>query len=60
MSYLNCPHCGLSLPRRAGADRSVDEPCPRCLGRSGALIPMYVTERLRPPVRAAEPEPQAA
>jgi Zn-finger nucleic acid-binding protein len=60
MSYLNCPQCGLSVPNRAGEAQHVDELCPRCRGRSGALVPMYVTERLRPPVASEELEPQAA
>jgi Zn-finger nucleic acid-binding protein len=60
MTYLNCPQCGLSVPGRAGEDRVVEEMCPRCRGRTGALVPMYLTERPRPPVESQEVEPQAA
>jgi hypothetical protein len=60
MSYLNCPHCGLSVPSRAGEPAPADEACPRCRGRLGLIVPMYVTARLRPPVAPEELEPQAA
>ena len=60
MAYLNCPRCGLSVPSRAGEHQFVGEACPRCRGRDGALVPMYVTDRLRPPVASQELEHQAA
>jgi hypothetical protein len=56
MSYLNCPRCGLSL--RAHPDHGPDPTCPRCRGQAGLSVPMYETERLRPPVAAPEVEPR--
>jgi hypothetical protein len=43
MSYMNCPRCGLSA--RLRPDRSAWEYCPRCLGRHGISVPIYVTSR---------------
>ena len=57
--YLNCPQCALSVPERPAAQDLVVA-CPRCLGRSGAIVPMYRTDHLRPPVTTPLPEPQAA
>ena len=57
VTYLNCPRCGLSL--RAHHDPAPDPACPRCRGQVGLIVPMYETERLRPPVAAPEVEPQA-
>jgi Zn-finger nucleic acid-binding protein len=58
MSYLNCPRCGLSV--QAHPAHVAGETCPRCRGRAGALVPMYETDRPRPPVAAGDREPQAA
>jgi hypothetical protein len=58
MSYLNCPRCGLSVQARPG--QVIDETCPRCRGRAGIIVPMYETDRPRPPVVSADREPQAA
>jgi hypothetical protein len=55
--YLNCPQCALSVPERPSGQQTVVA-CPRCLGRTGAIVPMYRTDHLRPPVPA--PVPQAA
>jgi hypothetical protein len=59
VTYLNCPHCALSLPERAD-DRHSVVACPRCQGRAGLVIPMYRTDHLRPPVSERDPEPQLA
>jgi hypothetical protein len=58
MSYLNCPRCGLSLEVHAGPAPEVI--CPRCIGRANVHVPMYETDRPRPPMPAREPTPQAA
>jgi hypothetical protein len=47
-SYLNCPRCGLSL--EITASPLADGSCPRCAGRAGIRVPMYETDRPRPPV----------
>ncbi len=58
MSYLNCPRCGLSVEAHPGHAAEVN--CPRCRGRANVLVPMYETDRPRPPLAAREPEWQAA
>ena len=59
MTYLNCPRCGLSVVERPS--RATEAICPRCHGRAGLLVPMYATDRPRPPAEAdAEPAPRAA
>lgn len=57
-SYLNCPRCGLSV--EIHGDEAPDAGCPRCHGRWNVRVPMYETDRPRPPVEAREPAPQAA
>lgn len=57
-SYLNCPRCGLSVETHAG--HASDVSCPRCRGRAGVLVPMYETDRPRPPIEAGEPVARAA
>lgn len=57
MTYLNCPRCGLSVVERPG--RGTEATCPRCRGRAGIQVPMYATDRPRPPAEA-EPAPRAA
>lgn len=61
MAYLNCPRCGLSLTVRAHDDVRAPEDathvCPRCRGQAGVTVPMYLTDRPRPPATpAAEPK----
>ena len=58
LSYLNCPRCGLSVEAHAG--QAVEVSCPRCRGRANVVVPMYETDRPRPPVDARAPESQAA
>jgi uncharacterized Zn finger protein (UPF0148 family) len=58
MSYLNCPRCGLSVETHAG--EVPDTSCPRCRGRANLVVPMYETDRPRPPLEARRPESQAA
>ena len=70
ISYLNCPRCGLSV--RARPEEVSGASGPRGRGRAGLQVPMYETDRLRPPVTAPdgdvpaprrtrpEGEPQAA
>jgi hypothetical protein len=58
VSYLNCPRCGLSVEAHPG--QSVEVSCPRCRGRANVLIPMYETNRPRPPLDAREPASHAA
>lgn len=41
MSYSKCPRCGLSILVRDTALAPAS--CPRCLGRTGALVPMYIS-----------------
>ena len=53
MSYLNCPQCGLSIRLHAG--NLLLENCPRCRGRRGVAVPMYRTERPRPPRLGSPP-----
>lgn len=43
MPYSNCPRCGLSIRRRDPSDWIRD--CPRCLGRAGIAVPMYLAAR---------------
>ena len=57
-SYLNCPRCGLSLEFHGARPAQVE--CPRCAGRANVRVPMYETERPRPPVQAREPVSSAA
>jgi DNA-directed RNA polymerase subunit RPC12/RpoP len=57
MSYLNCPRCGLSVEVHA-AQAPVS--CPRCRGRANVLVPMYETDRPRPPLDAHRPVSRAA
>jgi anti-sigma B factor antagonist len=40
-THLECPRCGLMIQPRA-EDPAVEH-CPRCLGRSGLAIPMFLT-----------------
>jgi DNA-directed RNA polymerase subunit RPC12/RpoP len=58
MSYLNCPRCGLSV--EITHTHAPDVNCPRCRGKAHVLVPMYETDRPRPPVPAPEPMPHAA
>jgi uncharacterized Zn finger protein (UPF0148 family) len=57
-TYLNCPRCGLSVENKAGEVPEVS--CPRCRGQAHLIVPMYETDRPRPPVHAPEPMPNAA
>jgi hypothetical protein len=52
-TYLNCPRCGLSL--EIHAHHLPDVTCPRCRGQADIRVPMYETERPRPPVEVGEP-----
>jgi hypothetical protein len=52
--YLNCPQCALSVPEH-DTQRETIVPCPRCLGRTAQIVPMYRTDHLRPPVAARDP-----
>ncbi len=47
MPYMNCLRCGLRIKLRASF-LTLDL-CPRCLGRAGVPVPMYVSDQ--PPVR---------
>jgi DNA-directed RNA polymerase subunit RPC12/RpoP len=58
MSYLNCPRCGLSVETHT--DEVPEVSCPRCRGRANLVVPMYETDRPRPPLEAREPASQAA
>ncbi len=42
-SYMNCPRCGLSV--RLRTDRLAWDCCPRCLGRAGIEVPVFVLNR---------------
>ncbi len=57
-SYLNCPRCGLSVETHTGEVPEVS--CPRCRGQANLIVPMYETDRPRPPLAARERETQAA
>ena len=53
MRYTNCPRCGLMRALRF--DQVAWESCPRCKGRDGIDVPVYVTgRRLWPPPTAAQ------
>jgi hypothetical protein len=43
MPYMNCARCGLSV--RLRADQLCWEACPRCLGRTGTSVPIYISGR---------------
>jgi hypothetical protein len=39
ISYLNCPRCRLTIRTDRGETRA----CPRCVGRLGTPVPMFLT-----------------
>jgi hypothetical protein len=39
ISYLNCPRCRLTIR----TDRDETRECPRCVGRLGTPVPMFLT-----------------
>ena len=41
--FMNCPRCGLSIRRKV--DRLMLEHCPRCAGRAGIPVPLFVSAR---------------
>jgi hypothetical protein len=41
--FLNCPRCELCIARRA--DRLTIEHCPRCVGRAGLPVRLFVSAR---------------
>jgi hypothetical protein len=41
--FLNCPRCELCLKRRSG--RSMVEYCPRCMGRAGIPVRLFVSSQ---------------
>lgn len=43
MTYMNCARCGLSV--RLRKDQLSWDDCPRCIGRTGLSVPMYVATR---------------
>jgi hypothetical protein len=57
MSYMNCARCGLSV--RLREDRLAWESCPRCLGRSGVSVPVYISERRAWPTLVSARAPRA-
>lgn len=44
--FLNCPRCGLSIRRRV--DWLHVEHCPRCIGRAGIAVKLFVSARPSP------------
>jgi hypothetical protein len=70
MTYLNCPHCGLTITPKA--DWLAVEHCPRCIARRGILVTLFASslpadalyaEHARPGPRrseAADPHPAPA
>ena len=55
--YLNCPRCGLSIRRRV--DWLTVEHCPRCVGRAGLLVDLFVSARPNVDWYRQRPEPDA-
>lgn len=58
MTYMNCARCGLTV--RLRAEQLEWDACPRCLGRAGLSVPMYITGRRASASRFAETSPGAA
>jgi hypothetical protein len=57
MSYMSCPHCGLSIHLRAAY--LTLERCPRCLARRGTTVPMQAVENRLWPSPASDPARRA-
>jgi hypothetical protein len=55
--FLNCPRCGLSI--RRPADRLTLEDCPRCAGRAGIAVRLFVSARPAVSWHRDGPAPQA-
>ena len=51
MTYLNCPHCGLTITPKA--DWLVVKYCPRCIARRGVLVTLFASSL---PVDALYPD----
>jgi hypothetical protein len=45
MPYLNCPHCGLTLPVTRAGD--LIEECPRCMAREKRSVELFVSAEPR-------------
>jgi len=41
MTYLNCPHCGLTITPKA--DWLTVEHCPRCIAHRGILVTLFAS-----------------
>jgi hypothetical protein len=41
MTYLNCPHCGLTITPKV--DWLAVEHCPRCIARRGVLVTLVAS-----------------
>jgi hypothetical protein len=41
MTYLNCPHCGLTITPKV--DWLAVEHCPRCIARRGVLVTLFAS-----------------
>jgi hypothetical protein len=41
MTYLNCPHCGLTITPKV--DWLAVEHCPRCIARRGVLVILFAS-----------------
>ena len=55
MTYLNCPHCGLTIAPKA--DWLAVEHCPRCIARRGVLVTMFASSLPADALYAADGRP---
>jgi hypothetical protein len=55
--FLNCPRCGLSI--RRPADRLMLDDCPRCAGRAGVPVRLFVSTRRAVSWHRHGPAPEA-
>jgi hypothetical protein len=59
MTYLNCPHCGLTITPKV--DWLAVEHCPRCIARRGVLVTLFASSLPANALYAADarPDPRA-